>query len=289
MKLSAVVFAMLGLFGPASLQADEPPARIAVAGGSLTEIVFALGHGKRVIGVDTTSSWPEPARALPQLGYLRRLSAEGVLSMEPDLFLAAGDAGPPAVISLLRDAGLRIAVAESGPDVDDVPAKIRFVGEAIGEPAGAATLAQAYLTELSRVRGAVAGVEDRPRVLFILTLSEGSPLVGGAGTSADAMIREAGGVNAAADIDGYKPMNREAVIDASPEIILMSSAHADRLGGVDEVLVRADIAATPAGRDGNGVVMDALLLLGMGPRTPEAIAELARRIHAPDALAGSGL
>jgi iron complex transport system substrate-binding protein len=228
-------------------------------------------------------------RALPQFGYLRRLSAEGVLSMQPDLFLAAEDAGPPAVMSLLRDAGLRIAVAEGGPDVDDVPAKIRFVGTVIGDPTGAEALAQSYLADLTRVRGALANLADRPRVLFILTLSEGAPLVGGAGTSADEMIREAGGVNAAADIDGYKPMNREAIIDAAPEIILMSSAHADRLGGLDEVLARADIAATPAGRNARGAAMDALLLLGMGPRTPEAIAELARRIHPVEALAGSGL
>lgn len=284
----AVMLTLAALAGPTDAE-EAAPARIAVAGGALTEIVFALGHGERLVGVDTTSSWPEAARALPQFGYLRRLSAEGVLSVRPDLFLVAPDAGPAAVIEILEAAGLRIAMAPETPRIDDVAEKIRFVGEAIGDPSGGAALAEAYAADLARVREAMGRIEDRPRVLFILTLSDGAPLVGGAGTGADEVIREAGGVNAAAGIDGYKPMNREAMIAAAPEIILLTGAHSDRLGGVEEVMARPAIAATPAGIAGRGATMDALLLLGMGPRAPEAVETLARLIHPPEALSAAGL
>ncbi|QIE55630.1 ABC transporter substrate-binding protein [Pikeienuella piscinae] len=288
--LLAVALTLSAGIGAASAEeAVAAPARIAVAGGALTEIVFTLGHEERLVGVDTTSSWPEAARALPQFGYLRRLSAEGVLSTQPDLLLASPDAGPPAAIEILGAAGLRIATAPETRNLDDVAEKIRFVGDAIGDPVGGAALAEAYATELARVRDAVARIEDRPRILFILTLSDGAPLVGGAGTGADEVIREAGGVNAAAAIDGYKPMNREAMIAAGPEIILMTDAHSDRLGGMEEVMARPDIAITPAGRAGRGVEMDALLLLGMGPRAPEAVKTLARLIHPPEALSAAGL
>ena len=126
-------------------------------------------------------------------------------------------------------------------------------------------------------------VENKPKVLFILSMQNGAPNVGGEGSSADAIIKLAGGQNAATGFEGYKPMNREALMAAAPDVILMMDGHADRAGGIDEVLASPGIALTPAGQTKRSITMDGMLLLGFGPRTPQAVRELARGLHPEDA------
>jgi len=265
------------------------PQRIVSAGGDLTEIVYALGHGDRLVGADSTSTYPVEARALPQVGYVRRLAAEGVISLAPDLVLAADDAGPASTMELLAEAGVRILAAPETDTVDDVPEKVRFVGKAIGDAAGGEALADQIAADVSNIREAVNALTSKPKVLFILSVRGGAPLVGGAGTSAHTMISEAGAINVASALDGWKPMNSEAIIAAAPEIIVMTSAHSERLGGLDEVLARPDISHTPAGKALRGASLDAMMLLGMGPRVAKGIEELARAVHPPAKLKEAGL
>lgn len=260
--------------------------RVVVAGGDLTEIAFTLGAGDRIVGVDTTSTYPEAATDLPQIGYLRSLSAEGVLSLSPDLLLVAADAGPAVALKQIEAAGVDIAHAPDTPGAPGVPEKIRFMGRALGQSARAEALAAEVEAKIAAVAAEIAGLSARPRVLFILQLQGGAPLVGGAETSADEMIRLAGGRNAAAAFSGYKPMSREALIAAAPDVVLMMAGRAEASGGLDAVLARPDLALTPAGRAGRGVEMDDMLLLGFGPRTPAAIATLARALHPGAAIGG---
>lgn len=261
------------------------PQRIVVAGGGLTEIVFALGAGDRVVGVDQTSTHPPGASERPQIGYVRRLSPEGVLSLAPDLLIAAHDAGPEIAFEQLGAAGVSIARAPRAKTADNIPEKIAFVGRKIGKAAEAERLSAEFSAELDAVRAKIARLDGQPRVLFILSVQNGAPLVGGRDTTADEMIRLAGGVNSAAEITGYKPMSREAILAAAPDAVLMMEQHAERLGGLERVLARPEIALTPAGRAGRGIVMDGMLLLGFGPRTPEAVATLARALHPGDPIA----
>lgn len=267
----------------ASLAQAQDYTRIVSAGGDLTEIIVALGAGDRLIGVDSTSSFPEEVREMPQIGYVRALSAEGLLSLAPDLLIAAHDTGPETVLDQIRATGLDVAIAPDGSGAESVAAKTEFVGEVLGLEDEARALVNDYRAEMAVVAEAVAELDREPRVLFILSIRDGAPLVGGLDTSADEMIRLAGGKNAAAGIEGYKPMNREAIISAAPDVILMTDAHADRLGGLDDVLARPEIALTPAGRDQSAILMPAMLLLGMGPRTAQAVRQLARALHPEDA------
>lgn len=290
--LAAGVLAFAGGLGTAAgevaTEAAGGTGRIVIAGGDLTEIAWALGAGERVVGVDTTSTWPPAAAGLPQIGYVRSLSAEGVLSLTPDLLLAAADAGPDIALDQLRAAGVTVAVAPAADQVGAIPAKIAFVGDALGLDAEAEQLAEAFTAKLAAVREKVGRLDDRPRVLFILAARNGAPLVAGEGTSADGMIALAAGQNAATGFQGYKPMSEEAIIAARPDVILMMQEHAEQIGGASAVLDRPEIALTPAGRAGRVIAMPGMLLLGFGPRTPAAIAELARLLH-PDGAPEAGL
>lgn len=262
--------------------------RIVVAGGDLTEIAYALGAGDRIIAVDSTSNYPAEVAEKEQIGYVRRLSAEGVLSLAPDLILAAHDAGPDTALTQLEGAGVRIAKAPATDTADGIPDKIRFVGEELGATADAERMAAQVESELADVAARVTKLPTSPKVLFILSLDRGTPLAGGANTSAAEMISRAGGTNAVAGFEGYKPISREAILQAAPDMILMMEQHAGRAGGLEAVLKRPEFALTPAGQAGNAVAIEGMLLLGFGPRTPQAIAELARAIH-KDAAVQAGL
>ncbi|PWE33369.1 hemin ABC transporter substrate-binding protein [Maritimibacter sp. 55A14] len=267
---------------PTRAGAADAPMRVIVAGGALTEIVFALGAGGRVVGADSTSTWPEAARALPQVGYFRDLAPEGLLSLTPDLLLAEYGVGPASTLDRLAAAGLRVAI---GPDVQraaEIPRKIAFAGHELGRERAATALAASFRADLARISGQVARLKRSPRVLFVLSLQSGAPVVGGAGTAAEEMILCAGGTNAGAEVTGYRPMSREAILAAAPEAVVMMDHQARSLGSAATVFARPEFAATPAARVGRAIALPGAYLVGMGPRTPHAIADLARALH-PDA------
>jgi len=271
-----------GALGLATLARAEAAARVLVLGGDLAEIAFALGAGDRVIAADDTALWPPEAAALPKVGYLRRLSAEGILSLMPDLVLASADAGPPVVLDQLRAAGLAVATAPAGNGFAAVGPKIAFVGAEFGLVAKASVLAAEVEAEMAAVEAALAGLAERPSVLFLISVANGAPMAAGAGTSADAMITLAHARNAVSGFNGYKPLSVEAAIGLAPEAVLLPDHAAAAAGGAEAAIALAGLGETPAARNGRVVVMDGLKLLGFGPRTPAAVAELARALH-PDA------
>jgi iron complex transport system substrate-binding protein len=255
----------------------EPPARVVVAGGDLTEIVYALHAEDRLAGVDTTSLYPAAARKLPQVGYLRQLSAEGVLSLGPDLVLTTVSAGPPAVLEQIRSTGTPVEALPEGFTADGVIAKIAGVEKALGLPDQG--LSQGVQADFAVVADAVAKAETKPRVLFVLSITAGAPLGGGSGTAADGVIRLAGGTNAVGEVERYKQLSPEAVAAAAPDVIVIASHTVEGNGGIDAIAKLPVFAETPAAKTGRIIQMDSLYLLGFGPRTPQAARDLAIAIH----------
>ncbi|ANK82515.1 MAG: hypothetical protein TEF_18245 [Rhizobiales bacterium NRL2] len=275
-----IVLALGLLFGSGASAVAEPR-RIVSAGGSVTEIIHALGAGDRLVGVDSTSFHPPEVRNLPDVGYLRALSAEPVLSLFPDMVLAEADAGPPEALTQLRAAGVEVVTAPDEPDIAGVAAKIDAVAAALGREAAGEALKSDMLARWGEVREAVATTGERPRVLFVLSTGSGAPLVAGLETSAAGIIEMAGGENAIRDFTNFRPLTPEAGVALAPDVILVTRRTVDMLGGEAALLALPGLAATPAAESGRVVAMDGLLLLGFGPRTPEAAARLARALH-PD-------
>jgi len=278
--LAALLFGSMTAKGAADQVAAETAAkRLVVVGGALTEIVYALGEGHRVVGVDTTSVWPPAATQLPQVGYQRTLAAEGVLSLRPDLVLASNNAGPPAVLAQIRQAGVPMAIVDTEDSPEGLLDKIAQVAALVGRPADGERLATRLRAELQALARQVAQVSDRPRVAFFLSAGRGVNLAAGRDTAAHAVIELAGGRNALAGYSGYKPVNPEAMIAAAPEVLMTTQRTLDELGGVDGLLALPGAALTPAADAQRIEAMDALFLLGFGPRTPAALRELAARLH----------
>jgi len=273
--LVAAFAAALSLVGAAAAQAE----RVVSIGGDVTEIVYALGEGKRLVGVDQTSMYPAETKALPQVGYLRNLAAEGILSLKPELIIAGAHAGPPAVLEQLRDAKIKIVLVPGEESVAGVYAKVDAVAAALGVPQKAATLKASIQKRMAAVEAALKPVDSKAKAMFLLAQGPGGAIAAGKGTAADSMIKLAHATNVAAGFDGYKPLTPESAVALAPDVIIVAEHAVAMLGGLDKLTQRPEIAITPAGKNNRIVVMDALLLLGFGPRTPDAIATLARTIH----------
>ena len=273
--LSACIALCMCLSSAAS-PADQ---RVVAVGGTVTEIAFALGRGDRLVAVDSTSYFPQAATALPRVGYMRTLSAEGVLSLNPQLVLATADAGPPAALAQLRSAGVRIVTINADHSFEAVVAKVRSVGDALDAPGPATVMEKKLAEQWKQTTAKVATLPGRPRVLFLLAHTGNNLMVAGKDTAADAMIRLAGGANAISEFSGYRPLTAEAAAAAAPDVLLITREGVETLGGSDRVWKAPGLALTPAGRARRLVSMDALLLLGFGPRLPDAVGELAQRLR----------
>ncbi|MEI9994167.1 MAG: ABC transporter substrate-binding protein [Rhizomicrobium sp.] len=259
--------------------------RVVALGGDVTEIVYALGLGDRLVCDDQTSLYPAAATKLPQVGYLRTLAAEGVLSCKPDLVIASQDAGPAAAMAQLDGSGIRIVHVTSAHAPDAVLVKIATIAEALNAPAQGRALQARFRADMAAVTARLAAYKDRPRVVFLMAQGPGGAMAAGRDTAADIMLTLARGQNVAGAFSGYKPLTPEAAIALKPDVIVIADHAIKMLGGMEALRARPEIAMTPAGKSGRIVAMDALLLLGFGPRTPEALATLADALHGKSRIA----
>lgn len=257
----------------------DDPSRIITLGGPVTEIAFALGASDKVVARDSSSSYPEAVNDLPDVGYQRRLSAEGVLALEPTLILATTEAGPPEAIEQLQDSGVTFLMLEAADTVEGVYTKIRGFAQALGREDAGETLIAEIEADLLEARKIADSYEATPRVMFIYARGAGAVSVAGNDTGAQAMIELAGGESAVIEYEGYKPLTAEAAVAAAPDVILMMDSGLESLGGEAGLTELPGIMQTPAGEANKVVAMDGLFLLNFGPRMGQAAKELAIAIH----------
>ena len=256
-------------------QETNPHADVLSIGGSVTEIVYALEQEHRLIARDTTSTYPPNATRLPDVGYMRALSPEGVLSVRPELIISEDGAGPPETLEILEQASIPFVVISDDYSRQGVVSKIRAVGAALGATERAETLAKEVGAQLDEAVVKASVHEGAPKkVLFILSTQGGRILASGTNTAADGIIRLAGAVNAVTQFEGYKPMTDEAISAAAPDVILMMDRSSDHSAANDELFAMPAIVTTPAAKDRAVVRMNGLYLLGFGPRTAEAVLDL---------------
>ena len=259
--------------------AAEPVERIISVGGDVTEILYAIGAGDAIVAVDTTSRHPEAATALPDVGYMRRLSAEPILALAPDHIIAIADAGPKDAIAILRQAGVRFTEIPDDPSVAGALAKIQAVADAAGKGEAGQELAADTEKRISAALAAVPEGQARPKALFLLSVGRGALMAGGRESSADAMIKLAGGENIASGFTGYKPFEPEAMLALDPDIIIVTKRTLLALGGVEQMRTQPQFAATSAARTGRIVAFDGAMLLGFGVRMADAIEALTKTFH----------
>jgi len=252
--------------------------KVVAIGGSITEIVYALGEQSHLAARDSTSRYPEAALKLPDVGYMRQLSPEGVLSVNPSGILALHGSGPKEAVEVLKKSSVPFIEVPEHYTHDGILEKIRVVGKALGADAKADRLAAEVDAALKAAEKQTASITERKRILFVLSTQGGKILAAGSETAADGIVRLAGGVNAVEGFSGYKQMSDEAIVTARPDVILMMNNAGPAISD-DELFSNPSIASTPAGVARKVIRMDGGYLLGFGPRTAEAIHDLAVSLY----------
>ncbi|WP_425403676.1 heme/hemin ABC transporter substrate-binding protein [Hwanghaeella sp.] len=260
------------------------PARIVSVGGSITETIYFLKREALLVGADTTSVYPKAAERLPKVGYMRNLSVEGVLSLDPTMILLEEGAGPPVAVDSLKSVGVRIEEIAEARSIDDVVEKIRHIARLVDAAKEGEALANTVAERAQTIGKFVDTTKERPRVLFLLDVKDGSLMTAGRNTSVEAIVGLSGGKMVFDEFEGFRPITAEAVQHADPDVILLMSHVTDRLGGDDAVAKLPVLAPLRAARDGRIIGINGLLLLGFGPRTPDAVQLLARKLHGADQI-----
>ena len=255
------------------------PARIVSIGGAITEILYALGFEDRLAGVDTTSLYPPSAlRDKPNVGYMRQLSAEGVLGLNPSLVLAVQGSGPKETMDVLEAARVPLVLVPDVFSEQGLLDKIRLVGHAMGADKRAECLTAAVTEDLAQLRTLRAKVTKPVRVMFVMSLLNGRALAAGKNTAANEIIALAGAVNAIDGHEGYKMINDEAIVAAKPDVVLSIQRGTDSVDA-EAVYVHPAFALTPVVANKSFIAMEGLYLLGFGPRTAAAARDLSVRLY----------
>ena len=280
---AAMLLILATLFNPLTrAEAAEPgPAqpgqqRIVSIGGDVTEILVALGMGNEIVGVDSTSKFPSAAlEGKPDVGYMRALSAEGVLSLGPTAIFATKSSGPPEAVRALKSSSVKFVEIPDEHSPDGILEKITRIAEATGQKAEAQKLTNSLRHAFEDLDEKRSRIAKRQRVLFVLNASGDRMIVGGKGTGAEVALALAGADNAAASVTGYKPITPEGLVSMAPDAIVVMSG--GRPGdGASQLAKRSAVQMTPAGTPSEAKIrkMDGSYLIGFGPRTPDAVREL---------------
>jgi iron complex transport system substrate-binding protein len=262
--------------------------RVVAVGTATTETIYALGAGSRLVGVDNSSAEYLPqAASLPKVGPRTTLSAEGILSLKPTLVLVSADAGPPAVVEQLRGASVTVVTLTASYTVETVLTKTLTIARALGlEPRGL-ELERSIEHDMYEVDQLLVNAKSKPKVLFVgRGPNMPNATMSGTGTTINEMIRLAGGVNPMNGFQGFREMTDEAVVNAAPDVILITEKSFERSGGTDGVLKFPGVALTPAGKMRRVVAVSDMYFQGFGPGVGRAVRELALKLHPEIAEAG---
>lgn len=250
------------------------PKRIITLSAALTETTDALGFGTQIVAVDVTSIYPAYASKLPRVSQNRVLSAEGIISFSPDLVIAPEGDVSKAIEYQLKSAGIKLVSIKQEYTAAGASKFIRAVAAALEVPQKGEVLVKQLEKNMLESLDLVKKNPKHPKVLFVYARGTGVMMVAGKNTNMDAMIRLAGGKNAAQGFSNYKPYTTEALVNANPDVILMFDFGYKSLGGINSILKMPGVSLTNAGKNKKVIQMDGELLVSFSVRLPQAIKEL---------------
>ncbi len=258
----------------------EDPSRIVVAGGSIAEMLYSLDAGGLIVAVDSTANYLPESKDLPSVGYVRNLSAEGILALKPSLILGEHDMGPAEVLSQISSVEVEVKRIEERHSTQGIVDKFVCIARVLDkEDAAREILASQFSDTVTSLEKANVLSADLPRAALILNFVDNQPIVAGANTSGDGLLRMDGAKNIFSDIEGWKPLSRELLIAANPEHLVVTERALKSIGGLEGMLSDPLLAATEALNADNVHVYAGMSLLGFGLQTLEVALSLKEAIE----------
>lgn len=261
--------------------------------GTLSQTVFELGLGERIVGRDVSSAYREieDRPLVTQNGH--ELNAEAILGLDPTVLITDTSLGPWDVVLQVRDAGIPVVVVDAERSLANLAELTEQVATALGVPEQGKQLGQRIVQEADAVEAQIAKVAPQDvtgqmRMIFLYVRGQANVYyMFGRGSGADALITAVGGYDVSSEIgwNGMKPVNDEGLIKAQPDVVVMMSKGLDSVGGVEGLLDQFPaLAQTPAGENRRVIAMDDAQILSYGPRTADVLNALAVALYAPESL-----
>ncbi|WP_413284089.1 heme/hemin ABC transporter substrate-binding protein [Vibrio sp. MA40-2] len=257
MRLLLITFSFL--FVHSSAMAQE---RIISAGSAITELVYALEAEDQLVAVDTTSRYFVQGSDIPQVGYHRQLSAEGLLALDPSYLIGSEEMGPDSTLDNLKATHVNVLTVPSGDSIEDLYQRIDIIADITGTTDKSAGLKKTVQQQMAILDS--QHLTEPPKVMFMM-LSKGRPVtVGGQETTIDKIITLSGALNPARDsVRSYKPLSIEAVIALQPDYILVSERAWKSLQGHQGIIDAFPLlAATSANKPGRIISIPSHALIG---------------------------
>ena len=258
---------------PLNCETTQNSSRIVVAGGSITEIIYFLNSEEKIVALDVTSNYPEKAKELPSIGYVRNLSAEGILSMNPSIVFGEDDMGPPGVIKQLRDINIDLRIIPEEKTIDGILDKIYCIASIIDKvPNAESKINSTLIPDILSIEKRLSTSTLIPkRVMFIFSIKGNKIIVAGSGTSGDGFIKMTGSENIFSTIEGWKSVSQEAIIKENPDYVFMSKRDLHNSKTIKSISENPIFKNIRAFEDQNIIFDDAMAMLGFGPRTIKSV------------------
>ena len=260
-------------------ETDKKYERIVSLSGAITELLFAMGQGGNIVGIDVTSTYPaDHLQAIPRLGHVRQLNTEAVLGLQPDLIIAEKGTEENDQLTTLSGSGIEILFLEKENSLENPVKMAQQLADQLATQDDVADLASAIVSDQVALENRISNFSGKPRVLFIYARGTGNMMVAGTATPAAAMIELAGGENAITSFEGFKALSTEGLLQANPDVLLLFESGLQSIGGLAGLQKIPGVSEVTAGKKQQIIAMDGLYLLGFTPRVGQAALDLSQQL-----------
>jgi len=275
-----LVAVLVGLLLAGRSAAAPVPARVVSIAPSVTEEIYALGAESRLLADTVYCNYPEAARTKPKIGSMLSPNLERIVALHPDLVVASQEGNRAQTVQQLQALGVRVVVFGEARSWGDIAAQFQQLGDLLGRGAQARTLLQQDQEQLNRL---ARGLTSRPAVRVFFEVGAEPLVSANRATFIDDILRRAGGVNVAAgSAVRYPFLSVESVLQANPEVILISTEPGEDLAPAHAWARYPDLAARRSGRI---FQVPAHLFSTPTPTTFVAAVGMAARLLHPETLA----
>ncbi|MBK5461125.1 ABC transporter substrate-binding protein [Peribacillus sp. TH27] len=259
---------------------EEQPKKIVTLIPSNTEVVFALGLGKKVVGVSDNDNYPEETKEIEKVGGME-MNTELIVSLKPDLVLAHASSAHNSNEGLqqLKDAGIDVLVVNDAQSFDEVYESIDMIGQATGEHDKAKEIVANMKMKLKKIQEKAKSVKDEERKTVLVEVSPSPDIyTPGKNTFMNEMLNIISAKNAAAELDGWAKIDEESMIAANPDVIITTYGYYTK-DPISEVTGRKGWEDVAAVKDGQVFDVHSDLVTRSGPRLIEGVEELAKSVY----------
>lgn len=254
---------------------DKAPKRIVSLSPSTTELIYALGAGKKVVGVTDYDDYPEEVKSVAKVGGFKGPNMEAIAAQKPDIIFASTLSGKDQM-DALQKTGIPVLVLEA-KDINQIYDSIKIIGQITGNEKKGDEVIQTMKDKIKQISDKV---KDLPKVNTFFVVDTNGNFTAGKGTFIDELINLAGGKNVADDVNGWAQYSMEQLLQKNPDTII-TSPHASNSNNIKDMQGYKD---TKAAKDGKiFIISNDDIINRASNRIVLGLEEIAKDLH-PEAF-----